>query len=170
MKAEDLEAEKKRLIETLGVYFEREKQVAPVAARILATIVLNGRKGTTFEQLVSELEASKSTICTHLNNLEGQRWISYFTRTGDRKRYYSMRPGYILHRISTLITQWNTEIDLQKQVIAFKTNFNSIYPEDKYPVAAHQEVLKFLETSVAYFEKQTIEFQTKNKLNNIEEL
>ena len=51
----DLQAQKTRLIEKLGVQFEKEHQLAPVAARIFATLIVTGKKGITFEQLVKDL-------------------------------------------------------------------------------------------------------------------
>lgn len=170
MKPDDLETERKRLIETLGVYFEKEKQIAPLAARILATLVLNGKQGTTFEQLVIELEAGKSTISTHLNNLETQQWITHFTKTGDRKRYYTITPGYTLRRINILIAQWNKEIELHKQIIDYKSNYNKAHKQELYSLAQHRGVLQFLIDSVTYFRKQTEEYNSNNKKNNIEEL
>lgn len=170
MELAELEAEKKRLIETLGVYFEKEKQVAPLAARILATLIMNGECGTTFDQLVSELDASKSTIFTHLSNLETQEWITHFTKPGDRKRYYVMNPGYISHRINVLISQWQKEIDLRKQIMAYKKDFNRLMPEKANNNASHENVLNFLIRSVEYFQKQTEEYNSNNKKNNIEEL
>lgn len=166
----ELQAEKNSLIEKLGGYFEKEKQVAPMAARILAMLVLNGKAGTTFEQLVHDLGASKSTICTHLNGLEAQQWIVYVTKTGDRKKYYSMNPGYISRRIKLLTTQWNQEIELQKQIISYKSRLNKVHPEKACSIAAHENVLRFLTGSVAYFEKQMKEYQSNNKKNNLEEL
>lgn len=154
MSKEELEIQRKQLVEVLGIYFERERQIAPLAARILASLVINGTCGTTFDQLVTDLEASKSTISTHLTALEGQQWISYFTKTGDRKRYYTMLPGYINRKISALTSQWNKEIDLQKQIIDYKTEFNNLYPEQHYPLQAHFQSLKFLEEAVTYFDAQ----------------
>ncbi len=167
---DELEIERKRLIETLGVYFEKEKQVAPLAARILATLVLNGKQGTTFDQLVIQLEAGKSTISTHLNNLETQQWITHFTKTGDRKRYYIMTPGYISRRINILMEQWKKEIDLHKQIIAYKSNYNKVHHQQLYSLAQHENVLNFLTQSVEYFQNQTEEYNSNNKKNNIEEL
>lgn len=76
----ELIVKKNQLVEKLGVNFEHSEQLAPVAARILAFIILTGKVGATFEDLVSNLCASKSTISTHLNHLQDLNKISYFTK------------------------------------------------------------------------------------------
>ena len=69
----------------MGVHIETREQLAPLAARIIATLVLKGKKGETFENLVCELNASKSTIFTHLTTLQASNRITYYTKSGDRK-------------------------------------------------------------------------------------
>jgi len=78
---------KESLIEKLGVHIESKDQLAPLAARILSTLILTGKKGATFESLVCELNASKSTISTHLTTLQAANRITYHTKCGDRKKY-----------------------------------------------------------------------------------
>lgn len=160
-----LEKRKKDLIEKLGVYIEVERKVPPIAARILATLIINGCKGTTFDQLVTDLEASKSTISTHLTNLESQSSIVYFTKCGDRKRYYTMKSGYITRKINSLSEQWSREIELQKEVISYKNDFNQAHEneEDHLPVAFHEQSLQFLENTLEFLENQLIIFQNIEK-------
>lgn len=163
---EELKEQKKKLIELLGVYFEREKLVAPLAARILSTLILNGSQGTTFEQLVNDLEASKSTICTHLNALEGQQKISYFTKCGDRKRYYFMAPGYVSRKIDLLLSQWQRERTLQEQILVYKRNYNKQFPGLPLTTTIHEDVLSFLSQSIHFLEQLSPKFQNKEiKLN-----
>ncbi len=54
----DLEIKKKNLIEELGVHLEKDN-LAPLAARILATLILSGKIGVTFDELVCNLKAGK---------------------------------------------------------------------------------------------------------------
>ncbi len=166
MQKKKLEAEKKRLVELLGVYFEQEKQNPPLASRILAMLILNGDRGTTFEQLVSELEASKGTISTHLNSMIAQQRIGYFTKSGDRKRYYIISEDLIFRKIDDLLVQWKKEIGLRKQVIAYKTVYNEIHSETPISLTMERDMLNFLQNSVAYFEEQASSYQTKDKQNN----
>ncbi len=164
MPHKELEEEKKHLIEKLGVYFEEDKHLPPLAARILSTLVLNGRYGTSFEKLVSELEASKSTICTHLNSLIAQQRVAYFTKSGDRKRYFTIASGYITQKIELLITHWNTEIELHKQVLSYKSAFNKAHPSQPLSLSFHENAVKFLHEAIAYFQKQAKHYQHKEKI------
>ncbi|GAL00549.1 hypothetical protein JCM19314_2157 [Nonlabens ulvanivorans] len=82
------------LVEKLGVHLENREQLAPVAARILSYIILTGKKGSTFEDLVTILCASKSTISTHLNHLQDLNKIQYFTKVGDRKKVFYHKKRY----------------------------------------------------------------------------
>ena len=75
MNKSDLEKEKTRLVEKLGVQFEQEYQLAPVAARIFATAIVTGKKGITFDQLVKDLNAGKSTVSCHLEHLQATNRI-----------------------------------------------------------------------------------------------
>lgn len=150
----------------LGVYFEQEQQVAPLAARILAMLILQGNRGTTFEQMVTDLEASKSTICTHLNSLIDQKRIGYFTKCGDRKRYFSMAPGYISRKIEGLATQWNREIILQQQILAYKKAFNKENPEEPLSLTVQEDVLEFLSRAIASLEELAPKYQNKEKQHN----
>jgi Fic family protein len=74
---EEVCKEKMALVEKLGVHLENREQLAPVAARILSYIILTGKIGTTFEDMVKILCASKSTISTHLNHLQDLNKIVY---------------------------------------------------------------------------------------------
>ena len=53
------EKRKRELVEKLGILLEKKEHMAPVAARIFSYIILTGKQGTTFEDLVENLCASK---------------------------------------------------------------------------------------------------------------
>ena len=97
------------LVEKLGVHLEAREQLAPVAARILAYIILTGKRGATFEDMVCILCASKSTISTHLNHLQDLNKIEYFTKTGDRKKYFIINKNTIIQHVDRMISHWDDE-------------------------------------------------------------
>ncbi|MEZ4793161.1 MAG: hypothetical protein R2783_06785 [Gelidibacter sp.] len=99
--------EKQDLVERLGVFMEQKEQLAPVAARIFSYIILTGKVGTTFEDLVRDLCASKSTISTHLNHLADLKQIVYFTKPGDRKKYYTVNQDSILQSIDAMMESYD---------------------------------------------------------------
>jgi DNA-binding transcriptional regulator GbsR (MarR family) len=90
---DNLKKEREELIELSGIHFESLFNIAPLAARILGLLIVDGCKsGLTFEYLVETLSASKSSISTNLNLLLKMEKIYYFTIAGDRKKYFKAAP------------------------------------------------------------------------------
>lgn len=152
MKEQELEITKSNLIEELGVHMEGQ-QLAPLAARILATLILTGKKGMTFDELVCNLQAGKSSISTHLDQLQLTNRIKYFTKPGDRKRYFIIDPNLILNVTEEMIVKWENEKQLHTRVLQYKKNFNKIARETgdiEFELGFQEDFLTFLEeTSTA---------------------
>ncbi len=143
---------KMSLVEKLGVHLEDREQLAPVAARILAYIILTGKKGSTFEDMVHILCASKSTISTHLNHLQDLNKIEYFTKTGDRKKYFVINKNTILQHVDKMISHWNSERAIHFEIKAYKEtiNNNKIENEDeKFDLSFHDDYIKFINGAIA---------------------
>ncbi len=141
---------KRTLVEKMGVHFENKDQLAPVAARILAYIILTGKSGTTFEDLVTNLCASKSTISTHLSHLQDLSKLSYFTKSGDRKKYFIVNADHILLWIDEMMDKWNSEKELHFEVMEYKQEHNSLMTtqdEERFDLDFHQGYIKFLESA-----------------------
>ncbi|WP_330256687.1 hypothetical protein OG874_20280 [Nocardia sp. NBC_00565] len=49
----------------------------------------------TFGQIADALQASKGSISTALKTLVTMRWVDKISKPGDRKDYYSIRPGIL---------------------------------------------------------------------------
>lgn len=166
MTVEELEAERRKLVEQLGVYMEKEDQMPPVAARIVATLILTCKQGTTFDQLVHDLEASKSTVSAHLNTLTSNGLINYITRPGDRKRYFIMTPNRLIQFIEEKLAKWETDMAIHKKLIDFKTNANEVYkdqPEKQCELKFHHNFLTFLEEATEVFTKLKTNLIEKNQ-------
>lgn len=148
-KSKKFVVEKKlQLIEKLGVYLEHKEQLAPLAARIIATLILKGKKGSTFESLVCDLNASKSTIFTHLSNLQHSQRISYYTKPGDRKKYFILSPDTFLNSMDTMIENWEKERELHIEVMEYKKEINeSLAPDsdDHFDLDFHTAYIDYLE-------------------------
>ena len=138
---------KEKLIEKMGVHIESKEQLAPLAARILANLVLKGRKGETFENLVAELNASKSTIFTHLTNLQASHRITYYTKPGDRKKYFILSPNAMILSMNEMIQNWNEEREIHLEIAAYKTDVNKTLEniEEQFEIDFHTEYLNYLE-------------------------
>ena len=138
--------EKQNLVERLGVFMEQREQLAPLAARILSYVVLTGKTGTTFEDLVRDLCASKSTISTHLNHLSDLKRIVYFTKTGDRKKYYTINEDSIIQSIDSMMESWVIQKELHQEIKSYKDKINQQNNENtsKFDLDFHENYIQFL--------------------------
>lgn len=151
--------QKQHLVEKLGVFIENKEQLAPVAARILSYIILTGKKGTTFEDLVTILCASKSTISTHLNYLQDIKKIVYFTKAGDRKKYFVMNGNNITQSIDAMVETWSLQKQLHIEIIEYKKAVNEkTHDEDsKFDLSFHENYIQFLDEAT----KAILKLKTK---------
>ena len=136
------------LVEKLGVHLEAREQLAPVAARILAYVILTGKRGATFEDMVSILCASKSTISTHINHLQDLNKIEYFTKTGDRKKYFIINKGTIIQHVDRMINHWQEERSIHLEIKEYKEKQNNLKiekEEDKFDLTFHNDYVKFID-------------------------
>ena len=136
------------LVEKLGVHIEKREQLAPVAARILSYVILTGKKGSTFEDMVSILCASKSTISTHLNHLQDLNKIEYFTKTGDRKKYFVINKDMIVNHIDNMIEEWQEVRELHLEIKDYKETINNHKidkEEEKFDLIFHDDYIKFID-------------------------
>ncbi|HLV69961.1 GbsR/MarR family transcriptional regulator [Xanthomarina gelatinilytica] len=149
-----LKIKKYQLVEKLGVHFEYTEKLAPVASRILAYIILTGKAGVIFEDLVSDLCASKSTISTHLNHLQDLNKITYFTKIGDRKKYFVINKDTTVQSIVKMIDDWENEKQLHFEIMAYKKEVNKTFKdEDKFDLGFHENYIEFLEGATSSINK-----------------
>lgn len=156
--------QKQGLVEKLGVAIEKKDQLAPVAARILSYIILTGKAGTTFEDLVSHLCASKSTISTHLNHLSDLKKVIYFTKPGDRKKYYTINHDNICLSIDAMIDSWNSQKELHSEIREYKQESNKLRKDEtsKFELDFHDDYIEFLEEAIQSISKLKSKITAKN--------
>lgn len=150
----------------MGVHLETREQLAPLAARILANLVLKGKKGETFENLVGDLNASKSTIFTHLTTLQASHRITYYTKTGDRKKYFILSPNAWIRSMDEMMENWNEERDIHLEIVSYKKDINKDFPEDsdeKFDLEFHTEYLTYLEQVTALMQNLRIRLIENHK-------
>ena len=166
MKDKDLERQKTDLIELLGVQLESDN-LAPLAARIFATLILTGKQGLTFEQLVSDLNASKSSVSSHLENLQTSQRVKYFTKPGDRKRYFIIHPNLMVNVIDDMTSKWETEKELHQKVLNYKKEYNRKATEEDhlFDPEFQQDFLTFLEEATSAIQKFKSKIQQKHLTN-----
>lgn len=129
-----MEKTKDELIETLGVHLEVENNLPPLAARIYAILVLTNEDGLTFDDCLEKRGASKSSVSTSLNLLLNMNIVTYFTKPGDRRRYFTLaeRKTFFLSKLEESLKR----IEKEKEIFAlvqnyFKTNNPKKYEESK---------------------------------------
>lgn len=168
MNENDLTLEKQGLVEELGVHLEREN-LAPVAARIFATLILTGQEGITFDQLVCDLHASKSTVSTHLEHLQTTGKVNYFTKPGDRKRYFVINKELILNEIDTMVAKFESDMKIHEKVLLYKekrNEFNRNHESFHFDLELHNDFLTFLGEATSAIQKLKSTIQQKKHLTN----
>lgn len=167
-KSNTLDKKKAALIEKLGVHMESQDQLAPLAARIYASLILTGKGGQTFDELVNQLKASKSTVHTHLNSLQTQGRVSYFTKTGDRKRYFIVAPNRLLNVIDEMTNNWNRQKEMHLEILEYKSAVNKENPGDaSLELDFHKDYLVFLEEAGEAIRKLKVNIIQKQDKNEI---
>lgn len=120
--------EKKKLIEEIGVLFEQIHVLTPLAARINAIMILSPNEGHTFEEILEITQASKSSVSTQLNLLLKLNRAEYFTKTGDRKRYFRASKQYVKMTLQDHLNKIQKELELFERL----TNYNKENNPEKY--------------------------------------
>ena len=169
MDKDRLVKERIQLIEKLGVMMEQLHNMAPVAARIFASIIVTGKSGLSFDQLVCNLNASKSTVSTHLETLQSQNKIVYYTKPGDRKRYFIINPDLMVNAINEMVEKWNSERDIHLQILNYKQKYNELdlKEDSKFDLEFNEDYLVFLEEAITSIEKLKTKVINKKQLTNL---
>ncbi|WP_418263035.1 GbsR/MarR family transcriptional regulator [Flavobacterium faecale] len=124
-----IENDRLEIIEMFGVHFEKLYNIPPLAARILGILIVDGCKsGLTFDSLVEKMGASKSSISTNLNLLLKMDKISYFTITGDRKKYF--KPAALSDRLANYLKLINSEMVIIDKLTDYR-EMTASCPEEK---------------------------------------
>ncbi|MCM4154905.1 transcriptional regulator [Gramella sp. AN32] len=125
--------EKRKLIEEVGLHFEKSQQLAPLAARIYAIMILSPNAGQTFDEIIQITDASKSSVSTQLNLLMQLKKVDYFTIPGDRKRYFRSSKAYLKNTLKEYLENISEEIHLIEKII----DFNSAHNKEKFEKDGH---------------------------------
>lgn len=120
------EESKQQLIEELGVHFESEYSLPPLAARIFANLVITEEDGLTFEDCLVKRCASKSSVSTSLNLLLQMDFIKYFTKSGDRKRYFKIanKDALFISKLNAVLKRLEKESEMMEKVANYNKEYN----------------------------------------------
>ncbi len=115
----DLKKEREELIELFGIHFENIGHLPPLGSRVLATLILDVcTRQYSFDDLVEQMGASKSSISTNLNLLLKMGKITYYTLPGDRKKYY--RPSAFSERFDNYLKMIAFEKDIMDRMLEYR--------------------------------------------------
>ena len=114
----------RELIERIGRNNERVG-FQPVTARILGLLKVMDKEEYTFDEIVDEMQISKSSASNALRNLELRGVIEYVTYPGDRKRYFRFVSGDINEIIAEIEKRMQQKLHIMQQIIELKKNPNS---------------------------------------------
>lgn len=164
----DIQKEKAELVEMFGVFFESTHHLPPLASRILGNLIIDGCKtGLTFEDLVERMSASKSTVSTSLNLLLKMEKVTYYTVTGDRKKYY--KPSPFSNRLQNYLKMIELEKTIIEKMMSYREKTVSC-PEERCNLENMQEYRKHVlnvESIIENTIKRFKEIEEKNNQNQI---
>ncbi len=114
----------KELIECIGRNSEKDGY-QPVTARIMGLLMVMDKEEYTFEEIVTEMQISKSTVSNALRNLELRGVIEYVTYPGDRKRYFRFLYEDFDDMVVEIEKSMRQKVDIVNQIIELKKNPDS---------------------------------------------
>lgn len=148
----------KELIEEIGLQLETRLQISPLAARIYALLTLSSYNGITFEEIREVIGSSKSSTSVNINVLLQLKYIEYYTKSGDRKRYFKVSKYYKLISLELYYQSLENDIKMVDKINTYnKTNHPEKFTKEKSLGLITQDYLKKMQDSV----KETI-----NKIKN----
>ncbi|MFT2008746.1 GbsR/MarR family transcriptional regulator [Pontibacter sp. 13R65] len=74
-------------IERIGIFFDKD-HFPPLAGRIMALLLIAEPPYCSFEQIIENLQAGKSSVSASLNMLLREGLIDFRTFPGNKKRYF----------------------------------------------------------------------------------
>jgi len=155
--------EKKALIEKVGLHLEQTHSLPPLACRIYAIMILSSNDGFSFDELMRITQASKSTTSTSINLLLQLHFVEFYTKPGDRKRYFRGTGNYLKDVINKYAQAVEKELQIVESVIDFnrKNNPEKFVKNQNIGVVFKDYLIKHKE-SLAFTLQKMIEFQENN--------
>ncbi|MBP6757142.1 MAG: MarR family transcriptional regulator [Bacteroidia bacterium] len=136
--AVQLSDNKLKLIEELGIYFEKSG-IQPAASRVFALLMISDQNELTFEEIYETLNMSKSAGSNAINLLIGTDRVEYSTRPGERKRYFRVKVKSLKEGVQKSLNNLEVLKSLLQQVLTERTEETKVFNEGL------KEVVGFLE-------------------------
>ncbi|MFC4689903.1 GbsR/MarR family transcriptional regulator [Dokdonia genika] len=120
--------EQAQLIEQIGIGIEERLKLSPLASRIYALLILSSVDGLTFEEIRETIKASKSSTSVNINVLTQLNYITFYTKPGDRKRYFKLAKYAQLTSLEAELQK----IDLEMSMVSNINGYNQKYYPEKF--------------------------------------
>ena len=111
------------LIERIGIHFEQS--IPPAAARILSLLIGSDKESYSFDEIREVLNLSKSATSNGMNFLLSVKKIEYYTKSGDRKRYFRWSPNSTIAHFKENIEKILGLSELFEETLKHKNRENS---------------------------------------------
>jgi DNA-binding transcriptional regulator GbsR (MarR family) len=159
----ELSIKKKTLIEDVGVLLEEKANLSPLSSRIYALLILSSYDGMSFEGIVTTMQASKSSISSNINVLLQLHYIDYYTKPGDRKRYFKTSQFYIKNTMEQQIHLIEKELTIVQKINNFnKENNPEKFKNEKSLGILFQEHLENQRTKINETLKEITQFEKQD--------
>ncbi len=132
MTTEERVIKQREVVEQFGRHFDKEG-FQPIAGRILGLLLVMDKELYTFDEIIDELQISKSSASNALRNLEIRGDIEYITLPGDRKRYFRFRKQNAGAIIEVMEKKLNNLRELTGTILELKADQqseNAIYLQE----------------------------------------
>jgi DNA-binding transcriptional regulator GbsR (MarR family) len=120
--------EKQKLVESIGIDIEERLKLSPLAARIYALLILSNYDGLAFEEIRVFIGASKSSVSVNINVLTQLDYISFYTKPGDRRRYFKLTKYAQINSLSSYLQNIHKEMAIIEKI----NHFNKKEHPDKF--------------------------------------
>ncbi|MFB9058261.1 GbsR/MarR family transcriptional regulator [Mariniflexile ostreae] len=159
---EHISKEQKQLIEEVGLMLEERSDLSPLAARIYAALILSCYDGLSFDNIIQITQASKSSVSSNINVLIQLHYIEYYTKPGDRKRYFRTSRFYIMNTMEQHLFTIDKELEIVQKINTFnKANNPDKFKNEKYLGSLFEEYLKDQREKITSKLKKITDFQNQ---------
>lgn len=138
MTSEERIKQQKILVEAMGRLYDKEG-FQPISGRILGLLMVMDKEQFTFDEIVEELNISKSSASNALRILEIRDLIEYITLPGDRKRYFQIKKPDKFSLIDEFKSKLEKTIEYLQSIVnlkADKTSGNALFIENMIDITS----------------------------------
>ncbi len=156
MTSEERIKRQKEMVELAGRFYDK-KGMQPIAGRIIGLLTVMDKEQYTFDEIVEELQISKSSASNALRLLEASDTIEYITLPGDRKRYFQLKKRDKFAMIDEHQQALTVSRDYLREVLTLKA--------DKHAENARLigNIIEMLDFFLNKFDELKKEFRLKNE-------